>query len=400
MITEKILVVDDEQTVCNSIKKILSRKGYEVDNTLNVEEAIEKINKFSYDLVITDLMMPKTNGMELLEIVKENYPELDVIMITGYASLDSAVQATKLGVADYLPKPFTPDELTEVTEKVFEKKKITVEKDEEKKDDIEKEKNIKEKFDQPSNDIVDVDLPFKTSELEKRTSKEYVESLTRSDVPTVKRQKKAEMVYCFTGDRMCKRPVIEGKECKGECPIEKKERARAQKYAMLASVTKDTIDIDLPFNIHEVEKVTGFDYISCLGGSDLPRTALYGRNVNAKHSVLVVDDEPIVCHSLRRILNKQSCNVEEAFDVEVALQKMKLNKYDLVFLDLKMPKSDGMELLKSIKKLYPDVPVVMITGYASIDKAVEATRLGAFQFIPKPFTPDELKQVTTEALAA
>jgi len=400
MITEKILIVDDEQTVCNSVKKILSRKGYAVDDSLNVEDAINKIDKSSYDLVITDLMMPKTSGMELLEIVKENYPELDVIMITGYASIDSAVQATKLGAADYLPKPFTPDELAEVTEKVLYKKKVTTEKKEEKKDDNKEVKNIKGKIEQPSDDIVDVDMPFKRSDLEKPTSKEYVESLSRSDVPTVKRQKKAEMVYCFTGDRMCRRPVIEGKECEGECPIAKKERERAQKYAMIASVTKDTIDVDLPFDIHEVEKVTGFDYISCLGGSDLPRAALYGRNVNAKHSVLVVDDEPIVCHSLRKILNKQSCNVEEAFDVEAALQKMKLNKYDLIFLDLKMPKTNGMELLKSVKKQYPDIPVVMITGYASIDKAIEATRLGAFQFIPKPFTPDELKQVTVEALAA
>lgn len=92
--------------------------------------------------------------------------------------------------------------------------------------------------------------------------------------------------------------------------------------------------------------------------------------------------------------------VEEAFDVDAALQKMRLNKYDLIFLDLKMPKSSGMEVLQSIKKLYPKIPVVMITGYASIETAVEATKLGAFQFIPKPFTPDELKLVAREALAA
>jgi DNA-binding NtrC family response regulator len=65
-----------------------------------------------------------------------------------------------------------------------------------------------------------------------------------------------------------------------------------------------------------------------------------------------------------------------------------------------MPKSDGMELLKSIKQLYPKVPVIMISGYASIKTAVEATREGAFNFIPKPFTPEELKSVTREALAA
>jgi DNA-binding NtrC family response regulator len=65
-----------------------------------------------------------------------------------------------------------------------------------------------------------------------------------------------------------------------------------------------------------------------------------------------------------------------------------------------MPKYNGMEVLESMRKLYPKTPVVMITGFASIETAVEATKKGAFQFIPKPFTPEELKTVTMEALAA
>jgi DNA-binding NtrC family response regulator len=65
-----------------------------------------------------------------------------------------------------------------------------------------------------------------------------------------------------------------------------------------------------------------------------------------------------------------------------------------------MPKYNGMEVLRSLRRLYPQTPVIMITGYASIETAVEATKLGAFQFIPKPFTPDELNTVTQEALAA
>ena len=65
-----------------------------------------------------------------------------------------------------------------------------------------------------------------------------------------------------------------------------------------------------------------------------------------------------------------------------------------------MLKKSGMELLESIKTQYPGMPVVMITGYASIDKAIEATRLGAFQFIPKPFTPEELKKITSEVIVA
>ncbi|HTO93704.1 MAG TPA: response regulator, partial [Bacteroidota bacterium] len=69
-------------------------------------------------------------------------------------------------------------------------------------------------------------------------------------------------------------------------------------------------------------------------------------------------------------------------------------------LDLKMPKRSGMEVLKSIRALWPDLPVVIITGHGTIESAVEATKLGAVNFIPKPFTPAELAKVAVEALAA
>lgn len=393
MITEKILVVDDEEHVCRSVRKILSRKGYAVTDALTVADAVEKINETSFDLVITDLMMPKTNGMELLQIIRDHYPELDVIMITGYASIETAVKATKLGANGYLAKPFTPEELTTVTEKTLADRKnkpVTV-------------RVTRSPEPQPTeadDDIIDVDMPFSAKEVAKSTSPEYVEALTHSDVPLAKKVG-ADKAYCQTGKRMCAKVVKDGHECPDECPIEKKEKARAAKsMTRMARPTADLIDVDLPFSIAEVEKVTGSDYIFCLDRSDIPRAALYGRDASAKHSVLVVDDEPIVCHSVRKILAKQSCAVEEAFDVDVALRKMKLNKYDLVILDLKMPKRSGIEVLQSIRELYPDVPVVMVSGYASIETAIEATRLGASNFIPKPFTPEELSKVTVEALAA
>jgi DNA-binding response OmpR family regulator len=336
-------------------------------------------------------MMPKTDGLGLLEIIRDRYPELDVIMITGYASIESAVKATKLGASGYLPKPFTPDELAQATEHVFA---------------IRKEKHAESRGHtqarttaQPADDgIIDVDMPFPADEVRRATSEEFVESLTHSDVPLAKTA--AHNAYCHTGKRDCRRVVTEGRECPGECPIDKKAKARAGAVKRTSRPAIELIDVDLPFSIPDVEQVTGADYLCCLDRSDMPRAALYGRHVAAKHSVLVVDDEPIVCHSVRRILGKQSCAVEEAFDVDVALLKMKLNTYDLVILDLKMPKRSGLEVLQSIRELYPDVPVVMVSGYASLETAIEATKRGAFNFIPKPFTPDELTKATEEALAA
>lgn len=119
-----ILVVDDERTVCMSCERILKPKGYDVDTALSAEKALSKIEKKRYDIVITDLKMPGINGLELLNIVKETYEGVDVIMVTGYASVDTAVQAMKLGAFDYIPKPFTPDELRGVVARALERRRL------------------------------------------------------------------------------------------------------------------------------------------------------------------------------------------------------------------------------------------------------------------------------------
>jgi DNA-binding NtrC family response regulator len=386
MITQKILVVDDEESVCRSVSKILSRKGFVVDAAMTADDAVRRIKETSFDLVITDLMMPKTDGMELLRIIRDHYPELNVIMITGYASIESAVKAVKLGAAGYLPKPFTPDELMAVTDKALQARKRAP-------------KPQAPPALQTPDHVIEVDMPFSAREMEQQTSKAYVDALTHSDVPLAK--KVAGKEYCYSGKRMCVRLVKEGRECASVCPIEAKEKERAAKAAARPSrPTRELIDVDLPFAISEVERATGPEYLSCLDRSDIPRAALYGRDATAKHSVLVVDDEPVVCHSVRRILAKQKCAVDEAFDVDTLLQKMQLNDYDLVILDLKMPKRTGLEVLESIRAQHPDVPVVMISGYASIQDAIAATRLGASDFVAKPFTPEELLKVTEEVLAA
>lgn len=387
MITEKILVVDDESTICDSVKKILSRKGFTVENTLNATDAIEKIKKEKFDIVITDLMMPNVSGMELLELVKKYYPEIDVLVITGYATMDSAVKATKLGALDYIQKPFTPNELTERIQKAIEIRNFKKHNS----DFAKKNENKK------VGELIDVDMPFKVEEIEKATSEEFVGKLTRTDIPISR--KFVVTAFCQKGERECKVFTKTKSECKGECIELKKERKTMLKKGSSLSRTEGLIDVDMPFNLQEIENEIGSDYLDCMDRSDFPRAALYGKNAEARKSVLVVDDEPIVCHSVRRILSRQNCTVEEAFDIEVAQKKIMNNKYDLIFLDLKMPKKDGMDVLANIKRNYPDTPVIMITGYGSIEKAIEATKLGAYQFIPKPFTPEELKEAALEALA-
>ncbi|MFO8165612.1 MAG: response regulator, partial [Desulfatiglandales bacterium] len=105
------LVIDDEQIVLDSVSKILKDENYEVDVTLSGREGLNQAIEKEYDIVLTDIRMPDIGGMRVLRDVKRAKPSLPVVIITGYASVKSAVQAMKLGAADYIEKPFTPDQL-------------------------------------------------------------------------------------------------------------------------------------------------------------------------------------------------------------------------------------------------------------------------------------------------
>lgn len=120
----KILVVDDEEIVLKSCRKILEGGGHQVFTALSGEDAFDLLEKELFDIVITDMKMPGIDGIQVLERVKEKHPDIAVIMITGYSTVQSAVQAMKLGAFDYIPKPFTPDEVLIVVEKALEKKSL------------------------------------------------------------------------------------------------------------------------------------------------------------------------------------------------------------------------------------------------------------------------------------
>jgi DNA-binding NtrC family response regulator len=123
----RILVIDDEMIVCESCKRILEEDGYEVETALSGKEAFEKMRENPFDIVITDLKMPGIDGMEVLKTFRKEYPDTIVIMITGFSTVETAVEAMKLGAFDYIPKPFTPDEVSIVVKKAIEKKSLLLE---------------------------------------------------------------------------------------------------------------------------------------------------------------------------------------------------------------------------------------------------------------------------------
>jgi len=116
-----VLVVDDEQDIRDASERILSRIGYQVQKASRGDEALDILNKNSIDIVLLDLKMPGMDGMEVLAKIRKRSTEIQVIVITGYATVETAIEAMKQGAYDFIPKPFEPDQLRIVVNRAWEK---------------------------------------------------------------------------------------------------------------------------------------------------------------------------------------------------------------------------------------------------------------------------------------
>lgn len=116
----RILIVDDEKAIRDGLQKILEGEGYQTDLSHNGYSAVEKLQVSEFELVITDLKMPGMDGMEVLNAISILQPNVPVIFITGYSTVENAVEVMKIGAFDYLPKPFTPKQLLEKVNKALE----------------------------------------------------------------------------------------------------------------------------------------------------------------------------------------------------------------------------------------------------------------------------------------
>ena len=100
-----VLIVEDESVVLASIKKIIEPENLVVDAAVDVDSALEKLSRNTYRLIISDLMLPKISGYDFIQVIKEKYPCIPLIVITGYATLENALQSFKTGSFDFIPKP-------------------------------------------------------------------------------------------------------------------------------------------------------------------------------------------------------------------------------------------------------------------------------------------------------
>ncbi|MGB2697051.1 MAG: sigma-54 dependent transcriptional regulator [Candidatus Zixiibacteriota bacterium] len=135
----RIMVIDDEESMCKFMQIMLKKEGYEVTTTQSSYEALDILKQRNQDLIIADLKMPELNGLELLSRVKALDPDASFIVMTAYASVDTAIEALKKGAYDYLTKPFKVDEIRITIKKVLEQKRI-------KRENISLKKQLKKEF--------------------------------------------------------------------------------------------------------------------------------------------------------------------------------------------------------------------------------------------------------------
>lgn len=342
----RILVIDDEAAAGKSIEKILSKQGFAIDIALNADAGLNKIDKGLFELVLLDIMMPQVSGLELLKIIKERWPHLGVLMVTGYPSIETAVEATRLGAFDYIPKPFTPQE---IREKVNEALEATV---------------------------------------------------SRKVVPFGPAAPDVSEAVCPLGEQACEIYARKGRPCKtkdGICPKIKKQlmKGKRRKRPLAEEIGTSAIDIDMPFRRSDVARYASPAYAQALNSSDLPMVN-WGleaeKEAEAAPEILVIDDEVVVGNSVRKILKPRGYHVAHAQTPDDAMEMLSSAPVDMILLDMKIPGVKGLELLKTIREEHPTTPVIMITGYATVETAVESIKMGADDYVPKPFTPGELHE--------
>ena len=237
-----ILVLDDDPVVRRALTDTLADEGYQVATAADGIEGLEKARGQTFDILLVDLKLPDMDGIEVLREIRKVTPEVIVILMTAYATLETAKEAMQLGAYDYLAKPLDPDAVTALLEKALEKRRLDLE--------------------------------------------------------------------------------------------------------MKAAV-------------------------------EVPR-------------ILVVDDEAIVCQALADILGNEGYRVTTVQSAYQALDTMKRETFNILIADLRLPDLDGIELINAARGIDPEILALVITGYPSIESAVEAMKTSACDYITKPIDPDLL----------
>jgi DNA-binding NtrC family response regulator len=347
--THCILLVDDDPLVLAGFREILSRAGYEVTAVFSGGEALEQLESRTFDVILTDLLMPRVSGLDVLRTAREKHPDCVVIVVTGYASVRSAVEALRLGAHDYLIKPCDEHELLFRVNMGLEH--------------------------------VDLHRELRARELDA----EKMRAIAQTAV-TVNDQINTPLNVILNSTELIR--------LKSSSPDDVRQPLDFinQEVGKIKQVIQRLAKIADP----KIKEYSGGAVFMVDMESSGQRPADSGSA--GKKRVLVVDDEQFMVHTLAKILELMGYEPVCAYGGREAFRIFLSQPVDLVITDLHMPDMSGLELLTAMKAHNPAVPVILITGYG-VDSAREAAgKWRADGFIGKPFKVQELQTLIERTL--
>lgn len=408
----EVLVVDDERVVCQNCEKILREEGFSVTTTLSGEECLELINERRYNAVILDLKIPDISGMELLKVIKKKKPHTTIIIITGYSSLESGIEAMKLGAADYIPKPFTPDELTISLREALQKRPVVAEEI----DII--EPSIKEgKFIEPFIGAWDIVEPvIKRDELEEEIG-EFKYSVW-SPAPF-----KPAYFSEWTGVRIGKddtaRIVLNdlffrlkgkieyidfpkiGEQIDKDVPCFRifytsKNSSSTQMEEVCSPVSGKVIELN-PLAIRKINIVNDepFDsgWLIRIVPTGFPRELEGLRS----RKIVVVDDDEIACKSLIEHFKEDIYHIYQSKNLKGLMEGLKKKRYDVAILGNSVHGEIVYDAVKYIRNIDENLPIIVVTHDVSPDLAGSIREHNIFYHAMKPLDTTEIELAVKNA---
>lgn len=341
MNTYKILVVDDDYASRLMLKKALEQeKNYDVTLCSNGTDALNLLREKDFDLILTDLVMQGISGLDLLEKVQDMEKDMAAILLTGHASLESAVQAVRLGATDYLRKPINLEELQ-----------------------------------------IRIKRAFERVELERRLYEAERQLTFTATIATTNHEINQPLTVIISAIDMVKMELqkmnISNQRLTNYLKLMTKSSMRiANILKKMREITHPKIQ-DVPLGMKMIE----------IQEDRKPTTRLEDNRY-----ILVIEDEENLRQILKSVLDEEKYKVILAETAHEGIDLYQAEKHliELVVLDFNLPDADGLRVLNKLQGIDPNVKVILTSGFNVDNSIQEALRRGALEFIRKPFNRDQI----------
>jgi len=351
------LIIDDDRTVAASMEALLKKEGYRVDVADGGEEGLKILSRKKFDLVITDLIMKQMHGLGVLAKVKETSSETPVIIITGFASVKSAIEALRLGAFDYMIKPCEDDELLLRIKRAFEKK-----------------------------------------DMERQLIEAQKKAMFTATVITANHEINQPLTAVFGAAGLIK---MELEEQDINNPAIEKQLNNVMKSAhRISNILHRLKQTSRPILKNYAAHVQMIQLDDKLPVEETETKSVGCHAADADYSILIVDDEQDLREMMTDILKKLHYRTLDAGNGYEALEiyKKHPSEVDLVITDMKMPRMGGRELYYKLKEIDSDIKIILSSGYDVEEEIRELLDRGASGFIRKPFQFQQLTSAIQQAL--